>query len=252
MSSRALQARFGVRFEWGAIGAEQLAVASGALVVVDVLSFATSVSVAVEAGTRVYPSPWTHEAAAAYAEEIDAALAVGRRVAHPDPPYSLSPAALRDAPFTPRLVLPSPNGSVIAAAAGDAVVLAASLRNFTATASWLRTNGFGTPQRPAIVIAAGERWPDDSLRAAVEDMLGAGAVISVLHRLGGGSLSPEAEAAGACFEGTTDIAAAISRCASGVELTEAGFSEDVAIATELDKADMAAVLEDSAFVARPA
>jgi len=132
------------------------------------------------------------------------------------------------------------------------VVLAASLRNFTATASWLRMNGFGTPQRPASVIAAGERWPDDSLRAAVEDMLGAGAVISVLRRLAGVSLSPEADAARASFEGTSDIAAAIATCVSGVELTEAGFSEDVAIATELDKSDVAAVLEDAAFVARPA
>ncbi|MCA1700764.1 MAG: 2-phosphosulfolactate phosphatase [Actinobacteria bacterium] len=250
MSSGALQARFGVRFEWGPIGAKQLAVARGALVVVDVLSFATAVGVAVEAGIRVYPSPWRHEAAASYAEELDAALAVGRHAASAGSPYSLSPAALREAPFTPRLVLPSPNGSAIAAAAGDAVVLAASLRNFTATAGWLCGNGFGTPQRPASVIAAGERWPDDSLRAAVEDMLGAGAVISVLSRLGGGSLSPEAEAARACFEGTTDIAAAIATCASGVELTEAGFSDDVAIASELDKSDMAAVLDDSAFMAQ--
>lgn len=247
VSSPLLQASFGVRFEWGPVGADQLAADHGSVVVVDVLSFTTSVSLAVEAGTRVYPYPWRDDAAASYADELGAALAVGRRAAAHSSPYSLSPAALRRAPFTPRLVLPSPNGSAIAAAAGDAVVVAASLRNFTATGSWLHDNGFGTPERPAVVIAAGERWPDDSLRPALEDMLGAGAVISALQRLGAGASSTEAEVARACFETTTDLAAAVTTCVSGVELTEAGFSEDVAIATELDECDVAAVLVDGAF-----
>ena len=247
VSSCPWQAGFGVRFDWGPVGAEQLTTPDGCVVVVDVLSFTTSVSVAIEAGTRVYPYPWAHGAAEAYADEVDAALAVGRLAASGDSPYSLSPAALRRAPFTPRLVLPSPNGSAIAAAAGDAAVLAASLRNFTATASWLRESGYATPERPAVVIGAGERWPDDSLRPAVEDMLGAGAVISALRQLGGGPLSAEAEAALACFEGTSDIAAAAAACASGRELIDGGFAEDVAIAAELDACDIAAVLVDGAF-----
>ncbi len=41
-------------------------------------------------------------------------------------PWSLSPAGLRRAPFTPRLVLPSPNGSAICAAAAAAAAASAS------------------------------------------------------------------------------------------------------------------------------
>jgi 2-phosphosulfolactate phosphatase len=46
---------YAVRFEWGPTGAAALAPSSSCLVIVGVLSFSTSVTVAVEAGTRVYP-----------------------------------------------------------------------------------------------------------------------------------------------------------------------------------------------------
>jgi hypothetical protein len=46
-----LQQERGVRFEWGPTGARQMAPDAACLVVVDVLSFTTSVTVAVEAGT---------------------------------------------------------------------------------------------------------------------------------------------------------------------------------------------------------
>ena len=96
-----------------------------------------------------------------------------------DQPWSLSPAALLRAPYTPRLVLPSPNGSTIAAAASG-LVLAACLRNASAVGRWLAAHGYGTPSRPVLVVPAGERWPDGSLRPSLEDGLGAGAVIAAL------------------------------------------------------------------------
>src|SRR4051812_20203004 len=110
MADGAAQEPYGVRFEWGPAGAVALASSSSCLVVVDVLSFSTSVTVAVEAGTRVYPYAWRDETAAAFARERQAELAVDRRAASADRPWSLSPAALRRARFVPRLVLPSPNG----------------------------------------------------------------------------------------------------------------------------------------------
>jgi phosphosulfolactate phosphohydrolase-like enzyme len=113
--------------------------------------------------------------------------------------WGLSPAVLRRAPFTPRLAVPSPNGSAIAAAtatpSSPTDIFAASLRNVTATSRWLVGHGQGTPDHPVSVIAAGERWPDGSLRPALEDLLGAGAVIAALARAGAGPLSPEAAAA---------------------------------------------------------
>jgi 2-phosphosulfolactate phosphatase len=240
----------GVRFDWGLAGAAALASSSSCLVIVDVLSFTTSVTVAVEAGARVFPYAWRDESAADFARQHQARLAVGRRTASADSPWSLSPAALRRAPFTARLVLPSPNGSAISAAASDggATVIAACLRNVNAVGRWLAEHELGIPQQPVAVIAAGERWPDGSLRPALEDLLGAGAVIAALSELGR-SLSPEAEAARACFEATADLASAVTNAASGRELTGRGFAADVAIATETNSCRAVPVLTEHAFTA---
>ncbi|MFJ8042621.1 2-phosphosulfolactate phosphatase [Kitasatospora sp. NPDC096147] len=242
------QSGYGVRFEWGPTGAGRLAGAVAALVVVDVLSFTTTVSVAVERGIRVYPYPWKDDGVREFAARHGAEPAVGRREVSDRSPWSLSPAALRVAPFTPRLVLPSPNGSAIAAAAAERVpVYAACLRNATAVARHLRAEGYGTPARPVAVIAAGERWPDGSLRPAVEDLLGAGAVIAALpaaHR------SPEAAFAAATAgvsATSTGLAAAVAASASGRELTDGGWPQDVAVAVEADASTVVPVLTDGAF-----
>ena len=230
------QDRYGVRFEWGPAGAERLSRAGGALVVVDVLSFTTAVSVAVERGTAVLPAA-SHDAGAALARRAGAELAVGRHDVTDERPWSLSPAALRSARAPDRLVLPSPNGSAIAAAA-DGVVVAACLRNARTVAAWLG-------DEPVTVIAAGERWPDGSLRPALEDLLGAGAVLAALARHG--AESPEAAAARSAYESCRSVPDAVRHCASGVELTTSGFAEDVEIAVETDVTDVVPVLVDGAF-----
>jgi hypothetical protein len=55
MGDWAAQSGAGVRFEWGPAGADRLVTAAACLVVVDVLSFTTAVSVAVEKGTQILP-----------------------------------------------------------------------------------------------------------------------------------------------------------------------------------------------------
>jgi 2-phosphosulfolactate phosphatase len=235
---------YGVRCEWGPVGAASLAAGCAAVVVVDVLSFTTSTCVAVERGMRVYPHAW-HESAAEYARSVGAVAAVGRRRVDPGHPWSLSPSALLRAPHTPRLVLPSPNGSTVAAAASG-LVLAGSLRNASAVGRWLASNGYGTPARPVLVVPAGERWSDGSLRPSLEDGLGAGAVIAALGR---SSLSPEASWLAAAYLGTPDVAAAVRGSASGRELIRTGFAEDVTIAAELDASPVVPLLTDGAFIA---
>ncbi len=240
-----MQGPYDVRFEWGLAGAEALAPSSSCLVVVDVLSFSTSVTVAAEAGTRIYPYPWRDESAAGFARSHQAELAVGRRAASADRPWSLSPAALRRGPFTPRLVLPSPNGSAICTAAAGAgvTVIAGCLRNAAAVGRYLRERGSSSP---VTVIAAGERWPDGSLRPALEDLLGAGAILAALRGCDA-AFSPEADAARACFEATADVTAAVAGSVSGQELVEGGFGDDVAIAVEIDVCHLVPVLSDGAF-----
>ncbi|WP_308311057.1 2-phosphosulfolactate phosphatase [Streptomyces sp. GbtcB6] len=127
-------------------------------------------------------------------------------------------------------------------------MIAACLRNVTAVSSRLVYRGYGSPEHPVAVIAAGEGWPDGSLGPALEDLLGAGALISRLGSQGAGPLSTEAAAAKAGFEGTADLAHAISASASGRELTVMGFAEDVAIATEEDSSTLVPVRDgDNAF-----
>ena len=55
MGDWAVQSGSGIRFEWGPAGAGHLAGEAACLVVVDVLSFTTAVSVAVQQGIRVLP-----------------------------------------------------------------------------------------------------------------------------------------------------------------------------------------------------
>ncbi|NNM44986.1 2-phosphosulfolactate phosphatase [Knoellia koreensis] len=108
------QDAYAVRFDWGPVGAT--AVGAEVSVVVDVLSFTTSVTVAVERGMRVFPFAWKDSRAQEFAQSRDAVLAVGRLEAtRPGavPAPSLSPAQLTSCPLVPRLVLPSPNGSSI-------------------------------------------------------------------------------------------------------------------------------------------
>jgi 2-phosphosulfolactate phosphatase len=235
-----------VRVEWGPVGASVLARHCACLVVVDVLSFTTSVTVAVERGMSVYPYAWRDETAEDFADEIDAVLALGRRATTDEHPWSLSPAALRSAPPVPRLVLPSPNGSAIAAAASayGRPVLAASLRNATAAGRWLIEHGFGVSTRPIGIIAAGERWPDGSLRPAIEDALGAAAVVATLASHVDG-LSAEASLFRAAHGPAT--AALVRDSASGRELVEAGFADDLDIAVEIDASQVVPVLRDGAF-----
>lgn len=105
-----------IRLEWGADGAQ--ASAGDIAVVVDVLSFSTSVCIAVERGMRVYPYVWKDQRSQLFAEQHDAVLALGRLEAAKSEGCcapTLSPAHLLECEPVPRLVLPSPNGSTISA-----------------------------------------------------------------------------------------------------------------------------------------
>ena len=82
------QESYDVRLEWGPTGGAAMARGADIAVVVDVLSFTTTLGIAVARGSRVYPFPWKDDRAVAFAAERDAVLAVGRfEAAGPaDPP----------------------------------------------------------------------------------------------------------------------------------------------------------------------
>jgi 2-phosphosulfolactate phosphatase len=239
----------GVRFDWGSSGAAELSRACAVLVVVDVLSFTTAVDIAVARGIRVHPFPWGGQAPE-YATRVGAVVAAGRSRVTAEQPWSLSPAALRTAPVVSDLVLPSPNGSAICAAAASTgvPVVAACLRNAHAVAGWLRAQGYGTPEAAIGVVAAGEGWPDGTLRPCAADLLGAAAVIDRLL-LRDVPLSVEAAVALAALAGLPDLPAAVRGCVSGRELIEQGFAEDVDLAVDVDSSQVVPMLRGGAFVA---
>ena len=238
------QQGFRVGFDWGPAGAA--AVPGSIVAVVDVLSFTTAVTVAVDLGIDVYPYRWRDETAVAYAEQHDAVLAVGRS----QEGITLSPVSIRQAQGVRRLVLPSPNGSTISQQLSDSgsTVLAVSLRNAAAAAAWVATKLAGDPSLTVVAIAAGERWKDGSLRPAVEDLWGAGAFLAALADGGAGPLSPEARAAAAAYRDVAgELPTLLHDCAGGRELAQYGFPEDVAIAAEVDSSHLVPILQGGVF-----
>jgi 2-phosphosulfolactate phosphatase len=242
-----------VRLDWGLAGTLAASESDGAIVIVDVLSFSTAVTIATGRGAVIYPHQWPAPAAdiEAFAAARHAVWAVPRHQTSASHPWSLSPAGLLRAPLCARLVLPSPNGSALAAAAsGGSViagrVIAGCLRNATAVARWLEWRGYGTPDQPVTVIAAGEHWPSGELRPALEDLLGAGAIIAALPQ--NCIRSPEAVAAEAvwhsCHRQVRDF---LRGCFSGLELAADGYAADIALAAEHNAQDTVPLLTDGAF-----
>jgi 2-phosphosulfolactate phosphatase len=211
------------RCEWGINGHDCLAVAD-ITIIVDVLSFTTCVDVAAAQRVAIIPYAWKDASAQAFARAHRAELAGSRGTSR----YSLSPSSFLNAPSGLRCVLPTPNGAVLAtrAAATSAVVIAGCLRNAAAVAQAALRLG-----STFNVCPAGERWPDGSLRPAIEDWLGAGAILRHLP----GEKSPEALAAIAAFEcAGNGLTETIARSSSGRELIERGFAGDVELAAALD------------------
>jgi 2-phosphosulfolactate phosphatase len=231
------QAGADCRCEWGAVGLESLTPAD-VVIVVDVLSFSTCVDVAVGCGVVILPYRWKDASAESFAASQRAELARPRGQGR----YSLSPASFEDAPPGTRCVLPSPNGAAVSLRAAErgAVVLTGCLRNARAVADRARRLGGSFN-----VCPAGERWSDGSPRFAIEDWLGAGAILRHLP----GVRSAEAEAAVAAFERSEGaIRAALMDSSSGRELIELGYSIDVECAAQLESSDRVPRLVGDAFV----
>ena len=103
--------------------------------------------------------------------------------------------------------------------------------------------------KPITVLACGERSqaPDSEgeLRFAIEDYLGAGAILSYFDL----PLSPEAEVCAAAWKGSKDrIRELLGECGSGRELREKGLEADVEFAAQLDLYRVAPKLIQGAFV----
>lgn len=245
------QSKYEVRFDWGREGLAGIAQGAGAIVIVDSLSFTTTVGLAVEQGLDVLPFDGVGEPA-------DAAARVGAHLAGPRGAagLTLSPSSITAenvaaiAPQT-RLLVPSLNGSrlAVAAAAFGVPVIAASLRNRTAVAQWILQQQVATGDRLRVaVVAAGEARDDGSIRFAVEDLLVAGAVIDALAAVGIDYAAPEAAAACAAFVGLKRATGhLLTASVTGQVLIDGGDRVDVEIAGKADVSSVVPVLGEFGF-----
>jgi 2-phosphosulfolactate phosphatase len=204
------QSSYQVRLEWGVDGLARLAPAD-IVVVVDVLRFSSTVVSQVADGQTV---------------PLDA-----------------------DADAV------SLNGAAVARAAGDGhgEVVLGSLRNAAAVAQHvLRRQGERGQRTSVAIIAAGERVSreDAAVRFAVEDQLGAGAIIAALGDLGIDHCSPDAAVAGEGFRALRGATKhLLTASGSGRELAEAGRRDEVLSAAAVDAASVVPLLLDGVFAA---
>lgn len=157
----------------------------------------------------------------------------------------------------------SSNGAAVVTAASDAeTVLVGGLRNASAVARAVMAIQDRRQQRTSVdVIAAGELTPDGGLRFAIEDQLGAGAIIAALGDLGIDHTSPEAAVAAESARGLRRaLRHLLSASGSGRELVDGVASTarmeasgivpaTTAAAAELDAVDVVPLLRDGRFVA---
>jgi 2-phosphosulfolactate phosphatase len=233
------------RLEWGRRGARVAAERGDVLVVVDVLSFSTATVTAVQHGGIIYPCAWTDDPAA-LAASLGAEAAVNRREVPERGRFSLSPPTFLAIEPGTRVVLASPNGATCSRY-GRTVpkLLVGALVNATAVAAAL-AQILAETDLSVTVLACGERWrepnEDGELRFAVEDYLGAGAILAGLPS--SLSRSPEALVCEHAFRASRDdLATIVEECGSGRELRAAGYPQDVEHCARLDVYDAVPVMD---------
>lgn len=235
------------RLEWGRRGARAAAERGDVLIVVDTLSFSSAVVTAVQHGAVVYPCAYDEDPAL-LAQRVGGEVAVGRLDAPAQSRFSLSPLTFLAATEETRIVLRSPNGATCSRYAPQVPYLfVGTLLNAAAVAAVVN-QVLATTEHCVTVLACGERWrtpsEDGELRFAIEDALGAGAILAQLDY----PKSPEARfCAGAFVAAQPDLAAIVRECGSGRELYERGFGADVEHAARLNAYDAVPVMRDECF-----
>jgi 2-phosphosulfolactate phosphatase len=230
-----------VHVTWGPTGAALAAERGDVIIVVDVLSFSTTLSIAVtrEFTCLVYRDAEIEELGGPARAAIRlSARPLGPRAKAAPGQLSLSPASLLSAEPGQRVVVTSLNGaSVVAAASSAPALLIGALRNAGACAR-TAAHLLGTTRAGRItVVACGEQWssvaPDSAgFRPCAEDWIGAGAICAGLAELGY-SLSTEARLAAVAWSATVGLKE-LGDCVSARELRSAGYTADVELALQVD------------------
>jgi 2-phosphosulfolactate phosphatase len=210
------------------------------------LSFSTTAVTAIQRGGIIYPCT-TQENAAVLAQQVGGELAVRREDVPAKGRFSLSPETFLKLEPGSKVTLASPNGATCCNYGNQApYLLVGTLINAKAVATVLSDLLDHNPDLNVTVIACGERWSipseDGPLRIAIEDYLGAGAILSYLNA----DKSPESRVCqGAFLQAGDDLEALLWDCASGRELRERGFEQDIRHAARLDVYESVPLLREN-------
>ncbi|MDQ0576406.1 2-phosphosulfolactate phosphatase [Agromyces albus] len=209
------QAKYQVRFDWGAAGSRRILPGAHVVVLVDALSFTTSVVVAAEHGTATDVSDAASSGGTgALALELGADGAI------------VLAAAMRNRTAVAERILAMQEHR------GERVIVA------------VVAAGELTSEPPDALTGT----DGGGIRFAIEDQLVAGAVIDALVGIGIDHTSPEAAVACAAFEGLQHAASHLmSASGSAVVLAAAGRRDEVRPATERDVTRVVPELGDGAF-----
>jgi len=162
----------------------------------------------------------------------------------------LSPMSFTYADKGQRFVMCSLNGAACTWIASNvpALLIGCPLNaSATANKANLLKNKLGTN---ITVVPCGEKWLDaleneNELRPSIEDYLGAGIILSKLT----GSKSPEAEVCIGAYEYSKDkISELIWDSASGRELRERGYEQDVLHCSQCDITTTVPILREYKFI----
>ncbi|MFP7299227.1 2-phosphosulfolactate phosphatase [Neobacillus niacini] len=243
------QSPYTCRVEWGRRGAREAAERGDIIIIVDVLSFSSTVVSALHYDAVIYPYPPNLDGKE-YAKNINAEFILGRSEAAKAGKPTLSPVSFNEKHRNKKFVLTSLNGAFCTWIASKVpALLIGSLLNAASVAEVC--NQLRLQKNASItVIPCGELWSDgkeeeDTLRPAIEDYLGAGAILSYLE----GEKSPEAEVCiGAFQQAKPKLTQFIWDCGSGRELREKGFEADVGHCSLLNAYQTVPILKDNHFV----
>lgn len=243
------QSSYECKVEWGRRGAREAADRGDIIIIVDVLSFSSTVVAALSSGATIFPYPPDLDGME-YAKSIGAEYILGRAEAARAGRPTLSPVSFNEEHRNKRYVLSSLNGAYCSWIASKVpALLIGSLRNASAVAA--SANRIQQETGSGItVVPSGEMWNDareneDKLRPSIEDYLGAGAILAKLN----GEKSPEAEVcAGAFNSAEVRLKDLIWDCGSGRELRERGYEQDVQYCSQLNVTDVVPIMKEGRFI----
>lgn len=221
-----------------------------AVVVFDVLRATTTMTAALAVGvTEIHVYPDTASARAAKEVAGPGVLLAGEERCLPPKGFDLgnSPGAFeRELHAGRRLIMSTTNGTraILAARSADRI-FAGALVNATAVARALRETG-----RDVTLLAAGTGGA-----IAIEDLLGAGAVLAALTTVGGPDVRLQSDAALVArrlwARDRDDVAACLRESLGGRNVIDAGLAGDIDFAARVDAFDVVGVIQEPARAGAP-